>query len=113
MSKHFTVDGGNLYIFATGGDLVTNLDMFPSGLNLFEAEQAWRISPWVAVVEDVLRSQVEKAQIILQLNGYVKTDAPSEALESYFRAGDEQQLLEVILEHEIEAPELVTRVRDD
>ncbi len=95
--KHFTVNEGDLYIFTTGLDQLHDLDMFPGELNLFEAESAWRISPWVAIVEDVHSFQLERAQIILQLHGYEKTTVPTWALDSYFVDGDENKLMEVLL----------------
>ncbi len=73
-----------------------NLNAFPGDLNLFEAESSWRISPWVAVVEDVLQRQLEKAQIILQLHGYERVNVQKEALESYFIGGDERRLMRTI-----------------
>jgi hypothetical protein len=73
-----------------------NLNAFPTELNLFEAESSWRFSPWVAVVEDVLQRQLEKAQVILRLHGYEHVDVRGEVLESYFVEGDERQLMQVI-----------------
>jgi hypothetical protein len=90
------VEDGNLYIFTTMGDPMLNLNAFPAELNLFGAESSWRISPWVAVVEDVLQRQLENAQIVLQLHGYGRVDAQKEALEAYFLEGDERRLMQVI-----------------
>ena len=104
MGKHFSVEDGNLYIFTTMGDQMLNLNAFPTELNLFEAESSWTISPWVAVVEDVLHRQLEKAQIILRLHGYELVEARREALEAYFIDGDEGWLLQVIT---VAEPELV------
>ncbi len=104
MGKHFTVEDGNLYVFTTMGDQMLNLNAFPTELNLFEAESSWRISPWVAVVEDVLQRQLEKAQIILRLHGYERVNVQKDALESYFLEGDERRLLQVIT---VAKPELV------
>ncbi|MGW8181403.1 MAG: hypothetical protein ACWGQW_21960, partial [bacterium] len=57
-----------------------------------------------AVVENVLQRAAEMAQIILQLNDYVKTNVPARAaLEHYFLDGDEYSLLEVMREIELEA----------
>ncbi|MBN2335443.1 hypothetical protein JXL21_07755 [Candidatus Bathyarchaeota archaeon] len=109
MGKHYSVEGGNLYIYTTLGDPLLNLNVFPAELNLFEAESAWRISPWVAVVEDVLHEQMEKAQIVLQLNGYEHVYVDKEALESYFVAGNEQSLLQTIIA--AETTEVVAQVR--
>ncbi len=103
MGRHYNLTGGNLYIFTTEQDRLLDLGVFPSELNLFEADSSWRISPWVAVVENVLQRAAEMAQIILQLNDYVKTNVPLRALEHYFLDGDEYSLLEVIREIEVEA----------
>jgi len=95
------VEDGNLYIFTTMGDQMLNLNAFPGELNLFEAESSWRVSPWVAVVEDVLQRQLEKAQIILQLHGYERVDAQRDALEAYFIGGDERRLMQTITVSEL------------
>ena len=104
MGRYFSVEDGNLYIFTTMGDAMLNLNAFPVELNLFEAESSWRISPWVAVVEDVLHRQLEKAQIILQFHGYERVDAQRDVLEAYFIGGDERRLMQVI---KVVEPELV------
>ncbi|MCK4703657.1 hypothetical protein KAT55_09875 [Candidatus Bathyarchaeota archaeon] len=108
MGRHFSVEDGNLYIFTTMGDVMLNLNAFPGELNLFEAESSWRISPWVAVVEDVLHRQLENAQIILQLHGYDRVNAQKEALEAYFLEGDERRLMKTIKVAEAELVELAS-----
>jgi len=108
MGRHFSVEDGNLYIFTTMGDAMLNLNAFPVELNLFEAESSWRISPWVAVVEDVLQRQLEKAQIILRLHGYERVQVRKELVESYFLEGDERRLLQVITVAEPELVEVTT-----
>ena len=108
MGRHYSVAGGNLYIYTTGRDRLLDLGVFPKELNLFEAESAWRISPWIAVVEDVLQRASEMAQIILQLNDYERINLPPQTLEHYFLDGDEYSLLETIKEIDMEvAPEAV------
>jgi len=102
------VEDGNLYIFTTMGDVMLNLNAFPGELNLFEAESSWRISPWVAVVEDVLHRQLENAQIILQLHGYGRVNAQKEALEAYFLEGDERRLMQMITVAEAELVEVAS-----
>ena len=102
------MEDGNLYIFTTMGDPMLNLNAFPVELNLFEAESSWRISPWVAVVEDVLQRQLEKAQIILQLHGYERVNVQKEALESYFIGGDEMRLMRTITVAEPRLVEVAT-----
>ena len=110
MGKHYHVAGGCLYIFTTGGETLLDLKVFPSELNLFEAESSWRISPRLAVVEDVLHQTAERAGIILQLNEYRATVVPVDVLESYFLDGVENTILEVLRAEasEVEtAPEII------
>jgi len=113
LGSYFSVEDGNLYIFTTMGDPMLNLNAFPVELNLFEAESSWRISPWVAVVEDVLQRQLEKAQIILRLQGYERVEVPERTLEAYFLEGDERQLLQVITVAEPELVEVATIERGE
>lgn len=102
MSKHFSVEEGNLYLFTTGAELLPDLNMFPDELDLFNAEATWRISPWVAVAEDVLLGVMERAQIILQLNGFQRSFVPAKELESYFIDGEEQRIIQTIEPHRVE-----------
>ena len=107
MGRHYSVSGGNLYIFTTGQDRLLDLGVFPAELKLFEADSAWRISPWIAVVENVLQKAAEMAQIILQLNDYEKINLPSRILDHYFLDGDEYSLLETIREISVEASPVI------
>jgi hypothetical protein len=84
MGKYYSLENGNLYIFTTGTDLLLDLFAFPRELNLFEANSAWRISPRVAVVEDILHRTAEKAKIVLSLHEYEEITVESERIESYF-----------------------------
>jgi len=104
LSKHFAVEGGNLYIFTTGTDVMLNLNSFPRELDLFEADTSWRVSPWVAVVEDVLHRQLDRAQIVLRLHGYEKASLPKGALESYFVDGRGSIIIEKLLAGRLPAP---------
>lgn len=104
MGKYYCVAGGNLYIYTTGGEFLLDLNVFPQELNMFEAEVAWRISPWIAVVEDVLQRTVDRASIVLQLNDYRYLELEQELLDDYFRVGDDSK---VALEIEAKAPLLV------
>jgi hypothetical protein len=101
MGRHYSLKEGNLYIFTTGQDRLLDLGVFPKELNLFEAESDWRISPWIAVVENVLQKSAEMAQIILQLNDYEKIDVPSRYLDNYFVDGNEYQLIQTLKEANI------------
>ena len=96
MGRHYQVADGCLYIFTTGGEELLDLNSFPQELNLFEAESSWRISPRLAVVEDVLQRTAERAGIILQLNDYYHVEVPVVVLEGYFLDGDETALVEAI-----------------
>lgn len=98
MGKYYSVAGGNLYIYTTGRDSLLDLEFFPKELNLFETESTWRISPRIAVVENVLQKTTENAQIILHLNDYKQVNLLLQFLEQYFRDGDEYSLLEAIRE---------------
>ncbi len=84
--------------------MILDLNVFPRELNMFEAEVAWRISPCIAVVEDVLQRTADRAGIILQLNDYSYTPLAGELLEDYFRDGDDAGLLVAL---EVEVPLLV------
>jgi len=94
LGKYFAVEHGNLYIFTTGPDVMLSLGSFPVELGLFGADTAWRVSPRVAVVEDVLQRQLESAQIVLRLHGYEKLPLQVEALEAYFVDGLELRVVE-------------------
>ncbi len=96
MGRHYHVTGGCLYIFTTGGETLLDLRVFPSELNLFEAESSWRISPRLAVVEEVLHRTAEMAGVILQLNDYRHTEVPVDILDGYFLDGDEAPVVEAI-----------------
>ncbi len=101
VGKHYCVEDGNLYIFTTEGEVLLDLNVFPKELNLFEAEVAWRISPWIAIVEEILQRTAENASIILQLNDYTLSPVNNKILEDYFRDGDETEILQALL---IKAP---------
>jgi hypothetical protein len=96
MGKYYSLENGNLYIFTTGTDSLIDLYVFPRELNLFEANSAWRISPRVAVVEDILHRTAEKAKIVLNLHEYEEVIVESERIESYFLDSDEGNLIEGI-----------------
>jgi hypothetical protein len=98
LGRYFAVDEGDLYVFATGEDVLLSLNSFPRGLDLFGADTAWRVSPWVAVVEDVLQRHLERALIVLRLHGYERASIPKEALEAYFLDGDELRVVEKVTE---------------
>ena len=73
-----------------------DLDMFPSELNLFGAESAWRIKNKMAIVKDADETDIDKAEAILSKNSYRRWDQPEEVLERYYTSGDESILGEMI-----------------
>lgn len=97
MGKYYSFENGNLYIFTTGLDPLLDLHAFPRDLNLFEAESAWRISPRVAVVEDILQLNAEKAKIVLSLHDYEEVKISSVKLEEYFLDVEEEILIDGLL----------------
>lgn len=94
MGKYYSFERGNLYIFTTESDKLIDLHAFPGDLNLFEAESAWRLSPRVAVAEEVLQESSEEAKVALSLHGYEEVKVGFRRLESYFLDAEEDTLIE-------------------
>jgi hypothetical protein len=94
LGKYYSFENGNLYIFTTGIDPLMDLHAFPRDLNLFEAESTWRISPRVAVIEDILHLNAENAKIVLSLHDYEEVKIPFRRLESYFLDAEEESLID-------------------
>lgn len=92
MGRFYSRQNGNLYIFVTGDDSMLDLKLFPSELNLFESESAWRAHDRVAIVNDVEAVLLDRAEVILNLNGFRRRDIEEELLESYYAQGDETVL---------------------
>jgi len=66
-----------------------DLKVFPPELNLFGAESDWRVNDRVAIIRGAKEENLDKAEIILELNGFTKRDLDEELLERYFTRRDE------------------------
>lgn len=92
LGRYYSRQNGNLYIYVTGDDSMLDLKLFPSELNLFESESAWRAHDRVAIVNDVEDVPLDRAEVILNLNGFRRRDIEEELLESYYAQRDENVL---------------------
>lgn len=87
-NKFYSRHGRELYIFVKErGDMI-DLFLFPDELNLFGAEAAWRIHSKAVIVSDAEEKSLDRAEAILQENGFVRWDHPEEVLLRYFSLGD-------------------------
>jgi len=102
LGKYYSRNDGNLYIYVTNGDSLIDLNYFPSNLNLFNAESAWRINDSMAIVNDADETNLDKAEIILSLNSYKRWNHTTETLEQYYISGDSE-----IFEEKIEVDEII------
>jgi len=71
-----------------------DLKYFPPEMNLFESDSAWRMKCKMAIVNDAEKSSLDHAEVILSLNGFIKTGLEEGLLERYFSQGDEDELTE-------------------
>lgn len=94
MGKYYTRRGNNLYIFVTGDDEMIDLKVFPPELNLFGAESDWRVNDRIAIIRGAEEENLDKAEIILELNGFTRRDLDEELLERYFTRRDEMIIQE-------------------
>ena len=92
MGRYYSRHDGNLYIFVTKNDLMVDLSLFPPELELFDHAEPRRVNGKMAIVKGITESNVDKAEIILSLNGFKKKDLPKEILEQYYDSGDETVL---------------------
>ncbi|KYH38382.1 MAG: GTPase subunit of restriction endonuclease-like protein [Candidatus Bathyarchaeota archaeon B23] len=92
MGRYYTRRGSTLYIYVTEGDRMIDLRIFPPELNLFGAESDWRVNERIAIIRGVEEESLEKAEIILGLNGFLEREMEEELLERYFASGDETAL---------------------
>jgi len=92
LGRHYSRQNGNLYIYVTGGDPMLDLKLFPPELSLFESESAWRIHDRAAIAYDVEKDSLDRAGMILHLNGFRRRDIQEELLERYYALGDEAVL---------------------
>lgn len=96
MGRYYSTQGSDLYIWVTGEDELIDLNVFPPGLNIFEADSAWRSSQRMAVSEGVGREALGVAEMILRYADYGAVEADRDSLEDYFVQGDEKLIRVVI-----------------
>ena len=96
LTRYYSRQRDNLYIFITGMDEMIDLKLFPPELNLFESGSAWRISSRMAIVSDADKISLDKAEIILGLNGFNRVTLEERLLNRYFIFGDEVELTEYL-----------------
>jgi len=96
LTRYYSRQRGNLYIFITGEDEMIDLKLFPHELNLFESDFAWRINEKMAIVNDVEQKSLDLAEIILGLNDFNRVDIDERLLNEYFISGDESVLSEYL-----------------
>ena len=96
MGRYYSTQGSDLYIWVTGEDELIDLNVFPSGINIFEADSAWRSSQRMAVSEGVGREALGVAEMILRYADYGAVEADRDSLEDYFVQGDEKLIRVVI-----------------
>jgi len=80
----------------TGEDELIDLNVFPSGLNIFEADSAWRSSQRMAISEGVGGEALGVAEMILRYADYGAVEADRDSLEDYFVKGDERLIRVVV-----------------
>jgi hypothetical protein len=86
--KFYSRQGRNLFIYVRErGDMI-DLDLFPDELGLFGHESAWRLNNKAIIVGDAEESSLDRAEVILQENGFRRWDHPEEILVHYFALGD-------------------------
>jgi hypothetical protein len=89
MGRYYSRHDGDLYIYVTKNDPMVDLSLFPPELGLFDHAEPRRVNGKMAVVKGAAETNVDKAEIILSLNGFKKRDLPREILEQYYDSGDE------------------------
>jgi hypothetical protein len=96
LGRYYSTQGSDLYIWVTGEDELIDLNVFPPGLNIFEADSAWRSSQRMAVSEGVSREALGVAEMILRYADYGAVEADRDSLGDYFVQGDEKLIRVVI-----------------
>jgi hypothetical protein len=96
LGRYYSTQGSDLYIWVTGEDELIDLNVFPPGLNIFEADSVWRSSQRIAVSEGVGRETLGVAEMILKHADYGAVEADRDSLEDYFVQGDEKLIRVVI-----------------
>jgi hypothetical protein len=92
MGRYYSRHDGDLYIYVTKNDPMVDLSLFPRELELIDYAESRRVNGKMAIVKGAAERNVDKAEIILSLNGYMKRDLPREVLEQYYDSGDEAVL---------------------
>ena len=87
-NRFYSRQGRNLFIYVRErGDLI-DLDLFPEELNLFGPESAWRLNNKAVIVSDAEEGSLDRAEAILEENGFRRWDHDEEVLVHYFALGD-------------------------
>jgi hypothetical protein len=92
MGRYYSRHDGDLYIYVTKNDPMVDLSLFPRELELFDHAEPRRVNGKMTVVKGSAERNIDKAEIILSLNGFKKRDLPREILEQYYDSGDEAVL---------------------
>ena len=93
MGKFYSIHDDTLYIFKTRKDEYIDLQSIPEHYNIFESESSWRLSPWIAISNNVSPESLEKIGALLELELHVRVFVDKELLESYFLDGDESVIV--------------------
>lgn len=89
MGRYYTRLEGKLYIYVTKNDLMMNIDLFPPELNLSQPDDYEGIKDKVVVLESKDKGSIDKAEMILILNGFKRGKHSLEVLNHYSTVGDE------------------------
>ena len=86
--KFYSRQDRNLFIYVRErGDMI-DLDLFPEELELFSPESAWRLNNKAVIVSDAEEGSLDRAEAILEVNGFRRWDHDEEVLVLYFALGD-------------------------
>ena len=86
--KFYSRQNRNLFIYVRErGDMI-DLDLFPDELELFGPESAWRLNNKAVIVSDAEEGSLDRAEAILEENGFRRWDHDEEVLVHYFALGD-------------------------
>jgi hypothetical protein len=92
MGRYYSRHDGDLYIYVTKNDPMVDLSLFPRALKLFDYAEPRSMNGKIVVVKGAAERNVNKAEIILSLNGFKKRNISREILEQYYDSGDEAVL---------------------
>jgi len=96
LARYYAIQGNNLYVYATMGDGLIDLNSIPDGLGLFSAEVPWRLTPWAVVTEEAPEEGLKVAEMLLRADGYERSTVDKSVLEKYFLSGDASVLPSVV-----------------